>query len=494
LRNARLNKQQLCVDTTLEIAHSDQGDDALKPQAIRTDDGSEKKTLADNEAYHSDSTAVDESASTGSEVKWDDDDAEEVQDSNAAGFDGMWGPACINKDVLTWNEGERVPISIRSDRRFFMNYAGKYSLAILGDDGKLHWDDGDVWTRQDTSLHVAVYPPWRRGTSCAYLLLPALSSKSEIATESHEDRGELMGENLKAKAPWRCSTSKNKLAKHHHESEQCRRQAMPTVSEASIATALPEATHLDCDAHQAIAPPTNLQTDEVIGTFPKLKQTNLPPWLRITSRRSLTEKVEKSSSKPEVTSGRQEREKAQVHTKRVTSFAEALSLPATPAKRMQEAETLDQKPQNTNQHESTSTSIPRQQEQVQSQAAIAANASPEQSKQPRGKCVIVSAPSSSKRYDGFVKYFRGTFGRIESAEVVKQYPDSDVFVHINDCGFRPRQWDKVSFQLAEDHNGNPKAVRVSAWKEPSHIDARDWFASNREGKKKLLASLNQSSS
>jgi hypothetical protein len=454
-----------------------------------------KEHLRDDEICDSDSTAADESASTGSEARWD--DVEDVQDSNSDGFDGMWGPACISKGVLTWSEGEEVVISVLNERRFSMNYVGKSFVADLDNDGRLHWDDGDVWTRTDTKPNVAVYPPWRRGTSCAYLLLPALPKKSEAAMESLQDRDERSQHNLKVKAPWRRSTSKSELVDDHHKSQRCRLQIMQKSSEPAVALASPQATQLGCDA-KALATrtqvPTKLQKDEVTAVFSKTRQTNLPPWLRATSRRSLAEQAEMSPAKPRVVSGSQEREEADVPTRRATSFAEVLSRPAPLVRLLQEPNTLRQKSQNITQHESLRTITPGQQEQVRSlnlasEAASIPNASAEKSRQSRGKSVIVSAPTSSKQYEGFVKYFRGAFGRIESAEAMKQYPDVDVFVHINDCNFRPRQWDRVSFQLAEDHNGNPKAVRVSAWKEPSHIDARDWFALDREGKKKLLARL-----
>merc|ERR1712232_161026 len=107
--------------------------------------------------------------------------------------------------------------------------------------------------------------------------------------------------------------------------------------------------------------------------------------------------------------------------------------------------------------------------------------------QSRGKSLIVSAPVSAKRYEGLVKYFRGSFGWLESEEVANKYPDADIFVHVNDCDFRPRQLDKVSFQLTEDHHGNPKAVSVGIWREPARIDARDWFGADREGRKKMRA-------
>jgi len=92
----------------------------------------------------------------------------------------------------------------------------------------------------------------------------------------------------------------------------------------------------------------------------------------------------------------------------------------------------------------------------------------------RGRCQVVSEPLSEARFDGTVKYFRGSFGWVSSAYLQRHYGGRDAFLHINDCssGFQPRQGDAVTFVLAEDQMGNPKAVRAQA---PVVTNARDWF-------------------
>merc|ERR1711865_792020 len=41
-----------------------------------------------------------------------------------------------------------------------MEYVGKLYKAALHKDGKLHWDDGDVWTRAEQEIQVRTRPPW----------------------------------------------------------------------------------------------------------------------------------------------------------------------------------------------------------------------------------------------------------------------------------------------------------------------------------------------
>jgi len=80
-------------------------------------------------------------------------------------FDGTWGPACLKEGTLTWNEGEVVEVEILSDTQFRMVYVGQVYSAELRSDGKLHWSDGDEWSRRciphTADLPVrTVQPPW----------------------------------------------------------------------------------------------------------------------------------------------------------------------------------------------------------------------------------------------------------------------------------------------------------------------------------------------
>jgi len=93
-------------------------------------------------------------------LHWDDDDVWTRQSSvtdgdwHDASFNGIWNKACIHDGLLTWNEGGDITIMITSNTTFQMPYDGKDYNAELRDDGTLHWDDGDVWTR-----HAKEAPP-----------------------------------------------------------------------------------------------------------------------------------------------------------------------------------------------------------------------------------------------------------------------------------------------------------------------------------------------
>jgi hypothetical protein len=94
---------------------------------------------------------------------------------------------------------------------------------------------------------------------------------------------------------------------------------------------------------------------------------------------------------------------------------------------------------------------------------------------------VLATPA--KRYHGVIKYFRGSFGWISSVEVAAMYPGMDVFLHKKHCCGVPKQSEIVSFHLAEDEKGNPKAedARIEAEDKPpspkklTAICARDFF-------------------
>lgn len=89
------------------------------------------------------------------------------------------------------------------------------------------------------------------------------------------------------------------------------------------------------------------------------------------------------------------------------------------------------------------------------------------------------APATSsvkeKRYEGIVKYFRGSFGWVVCELLASRYAGADVFIHKRDCDAIPKQGDSVTFVLDIDYKGNPKGSAVKISKEPMRINARDWF-------------------
>merc|ERR1712187_1086673 len=82
-----------------------------------------------------------------------------------ARFLGAWGPASISENSLAWNEGESVKIDVVNEKQLSMTYFNRYGsletfFAELRADGRLHWNDGDVWSRGN------VFPSWKQREQC----------------------------------------------------------------------------------------------------------------------------------------------------------------------------------------------------------------------------------------------------------------------------------------------------------------------------------------
>jgi hypothetical protein len=63
-----------------------------------------------------------------------------------------------------------------------------------------------------------------------------------------------------------------------------------------------------------------------------------------------------------------------------------------------------------------------------------------------------------RRFQGVVKFFKGSFGWVTCQEVAVLYEGRDTFVHKGDCDTNLRRGDAISFSLTVDASGNPKAL------------------------------------
>merc|ERR1712232_1302226 len=74
-------------------------------------------------------------------------------------------------------------------------------------------------------------------------------------------------------------------------------------------------------------------------------------------------------------------------------------------------------------------------------------------------------PIDSKRYEGVVWWSRGSMAWISCKALAARFPGYDVFLHKNNCDAMPKQKERVSFRLTLDLNGNPKALRATIQRE-----------------------------
>lgn len=93
------------------------------------------------------------------------------------------------------------------------------------------------------------------------------------------------------------------------------------------------------------------------------------------------------------------------------------------------------------------------------------------------------------RYRGVVKWSRGSIAWLTCDVLAARFPDRDVFLHKSDCNTKLKLWDNVSFQLTLDDQGNPKGIDAIVENSqpapaPTMISARDWFTEHSKGSRR----------
>jgi len=64
-----------------------------------------------------------------------------------AGIEGTWDGGSIRGTRLAWNDGRQSTLHMITPRKFTTILKDEVFIAVLEDDGKLHWSDGDVWQK-----------------------------------------------------------------------------------------------------------------------------------------------------------------------------------------------------------------------------------------------------------------------------------------------------------------------------------------------------------
>jgi len=68
-------------------------------------------------------------------------------------FEGIWSKGTIRGKLLTWSKPSQRPNDVEyidANTIAITLSSGRY-MAVAKDDGKLHWSDGDIWTREESS-------------------------------------------------------------------------------------------------------------------------------------------------------------------------------------------------------------------------------------------------------------------------------------------------------------------------------------------------------
>jgi len=421
-------------------------------------------------------------------------------------FEGVWVQARISGNTLTWNEGEDVRICALSQTAFLMYYVGNVYHAELCKDGRLHWDDNDVWTRNveevqispvcSQNLSQSLHPSYpTHNKSVTFSSFPevrtfSVPSESEIETEalvaSSGDERQIASprafEGVWAQArisgstlTWNegedvpiCPLSQTAFRMHYvdnvYYAELCRDGRLHW-DDNDVWTRKVEEVKIPSAYSQTQA---------------KSAADVLPPWLARRHRpRHSGQKVAASETEPRKEVEPFSREEASLEVS--TAARQVASKEVAAVAKIRGADVaLEDK-----EHAATKGSS--------MEAREVDGVLPADLTQGTSKAPIVLAPVNKKVYQGDVKYFRGSYGWIVCQAVGVDYPGQDIMVHKNDCNFKPEPWrpllkpgDQVRFRLALNNQGNPQAVNVSK-ASTEMINAKDWFNASKATRSKLLS-------
>jgi cold shock CspA family protein len=199
--NAVTEGNLICSEAVKEI-RGDSWEDIIKFAAVNT--------TASHEALSEVDTQFDAQSSSSEEEKEVEQQAEMHEQAICTKYEGNWTQAFIRGNKLTWNQGEHVEIQGTSSTTFSMKYLGTTYSAKLQEDGKLHWDDGDVWVRR---VEDKLLPPWlrrkRRTTREQDAAVSTSATKSEAGNLAHAQGQSINGQDHAKSASIHCHTMPN---------------------------------------------------------------------------------------------------------------------------------------------------------------------------------------------------------------------------------------------------------------------------------------------
>jgi antitoxin component of MazEF toxin-antitoxin module len=431
------------------------------------DEDDEQSIISDQCAMDTDEDAVDPNGE--GEEDWDEIIAWAARPTTD--FAGVWVPASIYGEMLTWNEGEKVSIEVLSSKKFRMCYVGTTYVAELSDNGTLHWNDGDVWSRRKSSTctkdetQTFDHHPTHEDSKFDGVWGPACLRKGVLTWNEGEDVEVDVLSDTKFRMTYVgkvCSAELRRDGKlHWSDGDVWSRRSIPCTTDLPVCNDLPAWLSRRSQNRRSIRPVASS----------KIASSTLCRTVGQVPCRSAWPSDASRGSQPEVTS-RCEGDIAKPilceKPSNLTTVSGATSYAAVA--------TLHRASSNKMQHHAA--------DQSKNVATDSRNAAPlttslaSNVRQPRGRTVEASAPINNKRYTGIVSWFRGSYGWVDCVEVKANYNGLHTFLHSNDCDFNPRQGDEVEFRLALDNKGNPKAVNATQAKAP--VNARDWFAARQK--------------
>merc|ERR1712232_361650 len=427
------------------------------------------------------------------------------EEDGEAKFDGLWNErGVISGDMLTWQDGPTTRLVITSGTSLVLMLGGGTYKGELVADGALHWDDGDVWTRQSCFDGHWGNRGFIRGTTLVWNDGPATpivitdrqtlevkldgqvySGELRADGQLHWDDGDVwvrhvlsVGDRIKARAGAELTQGDDEFFKAGDEG-RVTQIGEKTFDIAWERTGLSSAYFLGSWAQAFVLVPdsplggfsmfdkvrwSNGQLGNIVGFNKNMVDVKFQQGIFKCLPEDLEQGVGIAQEMSDAGASKLYNAVVRTHQPRVREATDGVTGPST---RKQKATPLDGACKQ-------SVAVPAAMIKASRAAPPGVEAVP-----PRASA---EAPLDSKVYHGHVTWSRGSMAWLSCESLTVTYPGCDVFLHKNDCNVMPKQYDRVSFRLTLDPQGNPKAVKAivetpKTKTEPEMISARDWFSS-----------------
>lgn len=399
-------------------------------------------------------------------------------------FDGLWaGRGEVRGKTFFWKDGPRAPLRLLGNRELELRLDGRRHRGVLKDDGRLHWDDGDVWSRETLDGVWAGRGEvegkmlfWKDGPSIPLRLIG--DSELELTLDGRRHRGMLRGDgNL-----------------HWEDGDIWTREG-----EASGSSGFGFQLHSEVQLARGCDGVPAGEVGKVVG----FTSQHVEVKFLVKILRCLPADLKKGCAAPSAWKVPQARSstdrgstidravpRQSTSARREKIVDAALGRPVAAAFSLQEAPLESSNSDRSAQvgkaarHQAVATvrrerpAEPATGKLCASGTSIAACAAVA----PRAAAGNTWAVVDSSWYTGVAKYSRGSMAWLQCKALQGRFPEQDIFLHRTECrgGEMPRQWDRVSFRLAMGSDGNPRAVQARPEEGADAISAADWFAARRK--------------
>lgn len=380
-----------------------------------------------------------------------------VSSGPTVSFNGVWaGRGEAKGNTFLWKDGPTVPLRFFGKRVLELTLDGRRHRGVLKGDGKLHWDDGDIWSRETLQGVWAgrgevkgKMLSWKDGPSTPLRLIGNREIELTLDGRRHhgmlKDDGNLHWEDGDIWTRERLTSGSSGFGFHLHSEVRLVRgcNGVPADELGMIV-----GFTLECVEVKFLV--------KILRCLPAdLRESAVPahPAPSAISARSTTGRGSPSdkTTTRQATSAQRERIADAALARSVAVDTGAQGAPWAPARKAAGHQVVEIARREKSGEVATG-KFRASDTSVQARAVVA----------PRNAAGNMSADLESPWYTGVVNWSRGSMAWLQCRALHARFPDQDIFLHRTEMrgGAMPHQWERICFRLMTGSDGKPRAVQA----------------------------------